>query len=381
MKSAPIIRTPGQLPDLRTWMQKQWSHEGAPFVRGYKARAEMMPGAFDRLDWRRQAMWEYDALNLAELWWVSAPMVDLLLATAKGVPDDVMVTDLDPVSPAGLVVFEKPWHGIDTDAPDEVVTVDAMLWSGAHLPPLPQRPDLPLSAQGGIVCSSVSSYRRMNASAGLTANELGLAVHNGLLDLADMEVLFQDGQRMAGDRVRPAIESGDLGAMDPEENVHVIGSLSGDLWVPIGRSDWPFGDRIDREPWPMTDNARLSYVEDRKILAAFWTLVRQEGVTSRTVHRDRAAARRATRAGVPGDSTVQVVTLRRPRTIHPENPDPTSVHTAREWHHRWVVDGHWRWQACGPNRSERRLTFIAPYLKGPEDKPLKTKERVKAWVR
>jgi hypothetical protein len=32
-----------------------------------------------------------------------------------------------------------------------------------------------------------------------------------------------------------------------------------------------------------------------------------------------------------------------------------------------VVIGHWRQQACGPQHSERRLTWIAPYLKGSLD--------------
>jgi len=37
---------------------------------------------------------------------------------------------------------------------------------------------------------------------------------------------------------------------------------------------------------------------------------------------------------------------------------------------QWLVRGHWRNQVCGPQRSERRPTWISPYWKGPEDAPV-----------
>ena len=45
-----------------------------------------------------------------------------------------------------------------------------------------------------------------------------------------------------------------------------------------------------------------------------------------------------------------------------------------EWSMRWMVGletgGFWRKQPVGPGRSERKLTWINPYMKGPDDKPL-----------
>ena len=49
--------------------------------------------------------------------------------------------------------------------------------------------------------------------------------------------------------------------------------------------------------------------------------------------------------------------------------------------HRWVVRGHWRWQACGKGRKDRRLTWISPHVKGPEDAPLIEVEQVAKLVR
>lgn len=56
-------------------------------------------------------------------------------------------------------------------------------------------------------------------------------------------------------------------------------------------------------------------------------------------------------------------------------------HEARQWTHRWLVHGHWRWQPHGPGRTLRRLTYIRPHVKGPDDLPLRVPTRVNSWVR
>lgn len=64
-------------------------------------------------------------------------------------------------------------------------------------------------------------------------------------------------------------------------------------------------------------------------------------------------------------SDVKVVQLRRTESQphqHNENGD------AVDWSCRWIVNGHWRNQ---PYKDKRELIYIMPYVKGPEDKPLK----------
>jgi len=54
------------------------------------------------------------------------------------------------------------------------------------------------------------------------------------------------------------------------------------------------------------------------------------------------------------------------KSIEPKDGfSPDSGHTY-ELSVRYVVRGHWRQQPCGPGNTERRLTWIAPYWKGPE---------------
>lgn len=55
------------------------------------------------------------------------------------------------------------------------------------------------------------------------------------------------------------------------------------------------------------------------------------------------------------------------------------VRKYRPYDHRFIVSGHWREQAYGPNHSERRRQWIAPFVKGPKDKPLVLKDTVRVW--
>ncbi len=43
---------------------------------------------------------------------------------------------------------------------------------------------------------------------------------------------------------------------------------------------------------------------------------------------------------------------------------------------QFLVRGHWRNQACGPRLTERKMTWIEPYWKGPEDAPINVRPHV-----
>ncbi|HET9253884.1 MAG TPA: hypothetical protein VFO16_01620 [Pseudonocardiaceae bacterium] len=94
----------------------------------------------------------------------------------------------------------------------------------------------------------------------------------------------------------------------------------------------------------------------------------------------RPLRRRIERAGQTPDNLVHVVALRKRRPDEHdtqgerrgeqrgEHPDPESVE-GREWKHQWWVTGHHRaqWYA---REEAHRVIWIAPYLKGPIDKPV-----------
>jgi hypothetical protein len=79
--------------------------------------------------------------------------------------------------------------------------------------------------------------------------------------------------------------------------------------------------------------------------------------------------------------TVQVVALRKSLRVPSEKAEGPQAASAKTYHVRWIVKGHPRLQVCGPGRADRKLIWVESFLKGPEEAPLKTKERVYAVIR
>lgn len=107
-------------------------------------------------------------------------------------------------------------------------------------------------------------------------------------------------------------------------------------------------------------------------LRTIWLLMGQSVGSVNDARFDRAASRRLARDGIPA-TRVRVITLRRAAG---EGSGPSD----REFHHRWIVRGHWRQQWI-PSRSVHRPTWIAPHVKGPDGAPLLGGEKVYALKR
>ncbi|SMB83359.1 hypothetical protein [Corynebacterium glucuronolyticum] len=109
-------------------------------------------------------------------------------------------------------------------------------------------------------------------------------------------------------------------------------------------------------------------------LGAAWILMQQPTVA--TTRKAKGVGGGVGKKKPPKTSLVQVIELRRLAHKHSEEKG----HATREFHTRWMVRGHWRQQRVGPGRKYVRPVYVAPYIKGPEDAPLKT-DRVNAWRR
>jgi hypothetical protein len=114
----------------------------------------------------------------------------------------------------------------------------------------------------------------------------------------------------------------------------------------------------------------------RSMVAAAWLLMAQPRIADR-----RRLPGRPNLKGEGNGKTndVQLIDIHRAHASAGEstgNADGTQV----EYSHRWWVIGHWRQQACGPGRTQRRPVWISPHIKGPEGAPL-VEERVYVWKR
>lgn len=127
--------------------------------------------------------------------------------------------------------------------------------------------------------------------------------------------------------------------------------------VTAGAMEW------DAEEW-----AGDPFALDRWMLAT-WVFAAQV-LPQHIVSASRPARRRAGRilgTARPDWGDVHVMTLRTMRRGGGEGVDDED---GPHHSHRWVVRGHWRWQPCGPGRKDRRLTWVRPHIKGPDDAPL-----------
>jgi hypothetical protein len=115
---------------------------------------------------------------------------------------------------------------------------------------------------------------------------------------------------------------------------------------------------------------RLTLEAMHKLPRALFALLNSNVADVAEERTDRATRRRLERGKSPLAGSVQVIRLRRP---HGEvaGPDGGPV----EWSHRWLVSGHWR-NAWRPSVEAHRLVWIAPFVKGPADRPLILRRKV-----
>ena len=144
--------------------------------------------------------------------------------------------------------------------------------------------------------------------------------------------------------------------------------------VPMSVAIWKFGANLSE---PVEGAYRPEAIErQRYFFATLMSFVHQRILISPRFYADRMARRRAERAASrPSFNEVRVISLR-----STERRTGEGEHHDVEWTCQWIVRGHWRNQWC-PGQKHYRPKWIAPYLKGPEDKPLREPGRLFAIVR
>jgi hypothetical protein len=325
----PFPAGPRDLPDLRLKLLERWRPGGAYYRSGEldaEARGETLPSG-PRL--------ECDVLARAGLWWVTGEMTQRIAVAATGLPATTLNDDLVP-EPFGLVVFAEPLIGLDAED-GHPVEVHAIVW--ARIATFPD---------GRLALIT-------RKSDGALDDEEDIARLDGRMAVA---IFVYQWWATAGR--------------------HTGGG--GTAWIPLGRSEWVWGEDTADVSFEgrsdLDEQKRASMEEDRRWLATLWLLAAQPLVaTSERTSPGRPAARRSARAKVSSD--VRLVDVRRQHTAvgHEDGGEGRAV----RWSHRWIVggeDGFWRQQACGPRWSQHRPVWIAPFVKGPPDKPLVVPEKV-----
>lgn len=153
----------------------------------------------------------------------------------------------------------------------------------------------------------------------------------------------------------------------PEHNPSSLKSVWGYLFPVSPGAGLPFGEH------PSFEGDTIW-----RTLFATWFLMQQPGVGEVTEQKPAPKVRRAEARAGRGSPTVRVVDLRRhhrPATEERETSGGWKVSV------RFMVRGHWKNQAYGPQRSLRKKLYISPFIKGPDGAPFKADPEVVKTLR
>lgn len=317
--------TPVDLPGLRDEAAAMWWDFGGE-VMTRMIRSNMVkvrPGRAAEVDGPYLAREEFHRLDRADLYHVTPDMTRLAMAAAETLPNFLLEAE-DLPSDFGLVYFAEPVGAVPPDEDD---------------PPEAQDFPLPIVAVAwGVMSTFPADWP--NGGVWLTF----------YVDMTRVPA-FQDRRER----------------MRQQGKAHGMPRLSYN-----DEAAWPLGLPDVRPMGEMADRSLLARVGP--ILKATWLLMQQPLAAQTVVEPDRQARRRAERAGKQA-TAVRVISLR-----HAQSAAEPAGDGHREYHHRWVVRGHWR-QQWMPSREVHRPIWINPHVKGPEDAPLLTGQKVYAWRR
>lgn len=265
---------------------------------------------------------EVKGLRGAALFHVSETMTDLAVAAAASLPE-FQLADFDLPARTGFIFFDKPIALLERHSgPGQhpATQIRACLW---------QRQDLPDGY--GIVWESFY---------GDWYQWLDDAVSRGYFD--------------------QAVLADCIGRDHPLQ----LETYCGEPLVISG----------NKPKYSQREHAMAQELESvSRVLRSAWLLLQQPLAQVTEVSPARGTRRRMQRAGREAAS-VRVIELRRRQHAVADSQ------SEREWHHQWIVRGHWRNQWY-PAHEVHRPIWIAPHIKGPEGAPMLGGEKVYAWKR
>lgn len=319
--------------------------------RGYITGCFAPNMAWNSLDEERQPTYidaTLASFRYGEAYRVTPDMCDLVQFSADRLDETDKIDRTLAPSPFGFVLFEKPlplW-----DARGELMLIHYLTWAQSSY-------EISHPGLGVIGHTSVGGFWvTMWNDATITPDETFLRLARMSED-PKMRHEMHDLHRVMG---RYGFV-GTQGMVDGEGVGPAKQAIPPETLAKMMAEDDQFREQGLDIPPPIGEHTNAA-----RYVHALWLLLGQTLVDAREDPLSRAASKMAGRMNVPGKVTV--IQLRRRETRKSEGE------THVEWQHRWLCRGHWRWQPYANGRVER--IWIAPYIKGPSDKPFKQSSKV-----
>ena len=260
----------------------------------------------------------------ATLFWVSADMAQVAMDASHDVPE---IRAADAPTPSGLLLFENP------------------------LPPLPVQDDTGgILRQGQHMDDQLYAATMQRLSALPVVGVQWTRPKPGVLEISALADMRQ-------------IKAAGLGGDD-----HPLPALTAVSLPADGTLD--FASALG--------NRTPEVIAFAALVEATWVLMMTPTAAARSLI-DAGTGRQPRGYSPPRAREVTRVDLRPLHHVSTELGETDA--RGRVFRHRWVVRGHWRNQAHGPKRAQRRLTWVPSYVKGPDDAPLLLTEKVMVWRR
>lgn len=290
------------------------------------------------------------AVAAGETFLVAEPMTDLIKAAADSLDSsDHFGLDMFPAR-SGVVRFESPLTF--TDIRGSECKIHWLMWSP-------------------------SSLRRTTAfGSPITDRAVTVSLWNDLSDPDDIATSILRDLRKSPDMLRPLGRWSCVGALvvpdgrrlgDPDRAPNEVDLASAAETDEASRS-------VGASMPEVSPNGRVANIP--RLLWAMVLLMSQEIVTTSRSEHTRAQSKVLRRHGASEDLTV--VTLRR------RSPASAQTGSGNALDHRALTRGHWAWRHCGAShpmaqeyeKGYRARVWINPYIRGPENSPIRSNKKV-----
>jgi hypothetical protein len=365
----------------------------ARVVRQAQARNELEELGFDE---------DVKYLRAADAYSFNGETIGAIREAARGIPRDAPLSSIEtPNTGAGWFWFAEPLP--ITASPIVTDKVHALLWGWTNRTAKSYRLNISdemyakldpehggrlrelaamAETQGGSLPQGYArEVSRMLSSIGVTQNNLDRYITKSVVQepaiMFSAYVVDEHGKVAQPGGVAPSTRW----FWPMEMSLAEMLDYNGGMWEKDYGADAPNGQL----PHLVGKAETLHCVEQLSlffVMACLWFRQTVPVLTREPGHVERHAKKRYVREHKLSDvPTVQVVALRKSLRVAAEKAEGAQAAGAREYHCRWIVKGHPRLQACGPGRKDRKMIWIDAHPAGPDDKPLRTREKVYAVIR
>jgi len=326
-----------------------------------------------------------DLLQRASPYFLDGNIQDWLRGSIDSFPSDICIGDVLPPSERGWILFERPIHNPGATRDEEQITK----WFTEEPEPID------ISLGWGALAWSTIDHRRASHLVHCPYHDLDKTKQPSLsiIERIDGGLVIRCESGCDMDDVVKALReqgfnidfrnlSNKISDEPPVVTLDYYHKAGYNVWGLCTTQSWPFHKSF-HELVLWNTNVALDTgtkspasacpefsTEFPVFVISLFAFMNQPFSTVESRRLPRSNRRRLQRETGIEDPKINIISLRRAQHTNGQSKGGT-----REWSSRWLVKGHWRSQYY-PSKQKNSPLWIMPYVKGPQDKPLKSRNGI-----